>query len=140
VTQGLLCVLHWCMMDVRFKTPANFFICGQTQSGKSYLTRRILQNAEELFEPVPTKIIYCYWEYQKEFEELSPCVELIEGFPDDIGGLTRDHDNSLIVLDDLMSQCSSDQRAVDLFTCGSHHMGVSVLYLTQNLFEHVKRA
>jgi hypothetical protein len=59
---------------------------------------------------------------------------MIEGFPDDIGSLTGGHENSLIVLDDLMSQCSSDQRAVDLFTRGSHHMGVSVLYLTQNLF------
>jgi hypothetical protein len=121
-------------MDVRFRTPANFFICGQTQSGKSHLTRRIRRYAEELFDPVPTKIIYCYGEYQKEFEELSPNVEMIEGFPDDIGGLTKDHRNSLIVLDDLMSQCSSDQRAVDLFTRGSHHMRVSVLYLTQNLF------
>jgi hypothetical protein len=121
-------------MDVRFRTPANFFICGQTQSGKSHLTRHILRYAEELFDPVPTKIIYCYGEYQKEFEELSPDVEMIEGFPNDIGGLTKDHSNSLIVLDDLMSQCSNDQRAVDLFTRGSHHMGVSVLYLTQNLF------
>ena len=131
---GLLCVPRGCVMDVRFRTPANFFICGQTQSGKSYLTRRILQNMGELFEPVPTKIMYCYGEYQKEFGELSPSVEMIEGFPDDIGSLTRGHENSLIVLDDLMSQCSSDQRAVDLFTRGSHHMGVSVLYLTQNLF------
>ena len=132
--QGLLCVLYGNVMDVRFRTPANFFICGQTQSGKSHLTRHILRNAGELFDPVPTKIIYCYGEYQKEFEELSPSVEMIEGFPDDIGSLTRGHKNSLIVLDDLMSQCSSDQRAVDLFTRGSHHMGVSVLYLTQNLF------
>jgi hypothetical protein len=121
-------------MDVRFRTPANFFICGQTQSGKSYLTRRILQNARELFDSASTKIIYCYGEYQKEFEELSPCVEMIEGFPDDIGSLTRGHENSLILLDFLMSQSSSDQRAVDLFTRGSHHMGVSVLYQTQNLF------
>jgi hypothetical protein len=131
---GLLCIPRGCVMDVRFKTPANFFICGQTQSGKSYLTRRILQNMGELFDPVPTKIIYCYGEYQKKFGELSPSVEMIEGFPDDIGSLTRGHENSLIVLDDSMSQCSSDQRAVDLFTRGSHHMGVSVLYLTQNLF------
>ena len=127
-------VVHVNTMDVRFRTPANFFICGQTQSGKSYLTRRILRNARELFDPAPTKIIYCYGEYQKEFGELSPSVEMIEGFPDDIGSLTGGHENSLIVLDDLMSQCSSDQRAVDLFTRGSHHMGVSVLYLTQNLF------
>jgi hypothetical protein len=121
-------------MDVRFRTPANFFICGQTQSGKSHLTRHILRYAEELFDPVPTKIIYCYGEYQKELEELSPDVEMIEGFPNDIGVLTKDHSNSLIVLDDLMSQCSNDQRAVDLFTRGSHHTGVPVLYLTQNLF------
>ena len=85
-------------MDVRFRTPANFFICGQTQSGKSYLTRCILQNMGELFDPVPTKIIYCYGEYQKEFGELSPSVEMIEGFPDDIGSLTRGNENSLIVL------------------------------------------
>ena len=109
---GLLCVSYGDVMDVRFRTPANFFICGQTQSGKSYLTRRILQNAGELFEPVPTKIIYCYGEYQKEFEELSPCVEMIEGFPDNISSLTRGHENSLIVLDDLMSQCSACRGSV----------------------------
>ena len=33
-----------------------------------------------------------------------------------------------------MSQCSNDQRVVDLFTRGSHHRGISVLYLAQNLF------
>jgi hypothetical protein len=33
-----------------------------------------------------------------------------------------------------MSQCSNDPRVADLFTRGSHHRGVSVLYLTQNLF------
>ena len=44
------------------------------------------------------------------------------------------HDNSLIVLDDLMSQCSNDSRVADLFTRGSHHRGISVMYLTQNLF------
>ena len=48
--------------------------------------------------------------------------------------LTKGHDNSLIVLDDLMSQCSNDPRVADLFTRGSHHRGISVLYLTQNLF------
>lgn len=44
------------------------------------------------------------------------------------------HDNPLIVLDDLMSQFSHDQRVSDLFTRGSHHHGMSVFYLTQNLF------
>ena len=81
-----------------------------------------------------TKIIYCYGEYQKKFDELPPNVELMEGFPDNLNDMVRGHDHSLVVLDDLMSQCSNDQRVADLFTRGFHHRGISVLYLTQNLF------
>ena len=33
-----------------------------------------------------------------------------------------------------MSQCSNDTRVSDLFTRGSHHRGISVFFLTQNLF------
>ena len=71
---------------------------------------------EKLFYPIPTKIIYCYGEYQKEFDEFSPNVKLVGGFPDNLSDMVRDHDNSLIVLDDLMSHCSNDQRVADLFT------------------------
>ena len=120
-------------MDVRFRTPANFYICGQSQSGKSYLVRSMLKHVEELFYPVPTKVIYCYGEYQKEFDELSN-IDLVEGFPHDLYELTKGHDNTLVVLDDLMSKCCNDQRVSDLFTRGSQHRGISVLYLTQNLF------
>ena len=78
-------------------------------------------------------VIYCYGEYQKEFDELRG-VDFIEGFPQDLNELTQGHDQTLLVLDDLMSECSKDQRVSDLFTRGSHHKGISVLYLTQNLF------
>ena len=94
----------------------------------------MLRHLEELFYPVPTKIIYCYGEYQREFDELPPNVELMEGFPDNLSDMVHGHDNSLIVLDDLMSQCSNDQRVADLFTHNSHHRGISILYLTQHLF------
>ena len=89
----------------------------------------------ELFHPVPTKIIYCYGEYQKEFDELEmPNIRLVEGFPNDLYALTNGHENSLVVLDNMMSDCSNDQRVSDLFTRGSYHRGISVLYLTRNLF------
>ena len=58
-------VVHMNPMDVRFRTPANYYICGQSQSGKSHLVRSMLDNLEELFYPVPTKILYCYGEHQK---------------------------------------------------------------------------
>ena len=127
-------IFYFVTMDVRFKTPANFFVCGQTQCGKSYMDRRMLNHLEEMFHPLPTKTIYCYGEYQKEFDEFPSNVELLEGFPNNLSELTKGHDNSLIVLDDLMSQCSNDPCVADLFTRGSHHRGISVLYLTQNLF------
>ncbi len=40
-------IFYLAAMDVRFKTPANFYICGQTQSGKSYFVRRMLNDLEE---------------------------------------------------------------------------------------------
>ena len=73
-------------------------------------------------------------EYQKKFDELPSNVELMEGFPDNLSDMVRGHDHSLVVLDDLMSQYSNDQRVADLFTRGSHHRGISVLYLMKNLF------
>ncbi len=124
-------------MDVRFRTPANYYICGQSQSGKSHLVRSMLDNLEELFYPVPTKILYCYGEHQKEFDDLSqklPNIEFVDGFPNDLYASVEGHNKSLVILDDLMSQCSNDTRVSDLFTRGSHHRGISVFFLTQNLF------
>ena len=74
-------------MDVRFKVPSNFYISGQSQCGKSYLVRRLLSYLNELFHPVPSKVIYCYGEYQKEFDELHG-VDFIEGFPQDLNEIT----------------------------------------------------
>jgi ABC-type polar amino acid transport system ATPase subunit len=58
-------VLQMNTMDVRFLTHANYYICGQSQSGKSHLVRSMLDNLEELFYPVPTKILYFLCENQK---------------------------------------------------------------------------
>ncbi len=68
------------------------------------MVHRMLNHLEELFHPVPSKIVYCYGEYQNQFDEFHPDVELIQGFPNNVNELTKGHDNSLIVLDDLMFQ------------------------------------
>ena len=94
----------------------------------------MLRYLEELFYPIPKKTIYCYGEYQKEFDQLPPNLELVEGFPDNLNDMVRGHNHSLVVLDDLMMQCSKDQRIAYLFMRGSHHRGISVVYLSQNLF------
>ena len=42
------------------------------------------------------------------------------------------------VFDDLMTEAKCDQRVADLFTKGSHHRNISIVYLTQNLFPQGK--
>lgn len=38
----------------------------------------------------------------------------------------------LVILDDLMRE--ADKNVVDLFTKGSHHFNISVMFVTQNIF------
>ena len=45
---------------------------------------------------------------------------------------------NLLVFDDPMTEAKCDQRIADLFTKGSHHRNISVVYLTQNLFPQGK--
>ena len=84
--------------------------------------------------PVPAKTIYCYGEYRKEFDELPLNMELVEGFPDHLKDMVHGHNHSLLVLDDLMLQCSNDQHVADLFVQGSHHRRIPVVHLMQNVF------
>ena len=44
-------------------------------------------------------------------------------------------ERNLIILDDLMTEAKCDQRIANLFTKGSHHRNISIVYLTQNVFQ-----
>ena len=46
--------------------------------------------------------------------------------------------HNLIIFDDLMTEAKCDQRIADLFTKGSHHRNISIVYLTQNVFPQGK--
>ena len=43
-----------------------------------------------------------------------------------------------IILDDVMSDAMSDSNVADLFTKGSHHLNLSVIFMVQNLFKQGK--
>jgi hypothetical protein len=69
-----------------------------------------------------------------------PGIEFNQGIPDDIDN--ADYldvsQRNLIVLDDLMAQSSKDKRIADLFTKGSHHRNLSIIYIVQNIFHQGK--
>ncbi len=41
---------------------------------------------------------------------------------------------NLVVIDDLMTELSGDARVMNMFTKGSHHRNMSVVFIVQNLF------
>ena len=116
-------------MDVRLKHPFTCTIAGPTGSGKTQFVFRMIKNVNELINPPPEKILYCYGEFQPIFAEL-PDVEFHEGLPE-IGRFDGRR-RVLLIIDDLMNE--ADQNVCNLFTKLSHHRNVSVVFITQNLF------
>ena len=67
-----------------------------------------------------------------------PHIEFVEGIP---RALEQDSyfdvkKQNLIVFDDQMIDASKEKRIVNLFTRGSHHRNISVIYILQNIFHH----
>ena len=64
----------------------------------------------------------------------------MHSIPDDINSpqFINPGKRNLIIFDDLMTEAKCDQRIADLFTKGSHHKNISIVYLTQNVFPQGK--
>ena len=123
----------------RFKHPFTCIISGPTGSGKSSFCIKLLQNLES----VSTEARFdggILWYYGE-----SNAVPRV-----DIGrkiqfreGVTSDFTNEgnrpcLIILDDLLHEAYSEE-VCKLFTKGSHHRNISVILITQNLFQQAKQ-
>ena len=127
----------------RFEHPLTSMIAGMTRSGKTAWVRSLLQQASETIYSPPERIVWCYSQQQPVYTELlvaMPHIEFIKGIPT---ALEQDsyfdvNKRNLIVFDDQMIDASKDKRIVNLFTRGSHHRSLSVIYIVQNLFHQGK--
>jgi hypothetical protein len=59
-------------------------------------------------------------------------AKLIRGWPENASELILD--DSLVIVDDLMTEVGGSKQLSDLFTRGSHHRKLSIVWLTQNVF------
>lgn len=78
------------------------------------------------------RIMFYYSEWQSGYSEYGKNVEFLEGLPQN-SDFNDDKRPKLIVIDDLMRE-SSNNAIVDLFTKGSHHKNISVMFISQNIF------
>jgi hypothetical protein len=122
-----------------FKHPFTCIAAGPTSSGKTVLVRRILKHHKSIihFKGMSIeklKVIWAYGQWQNLYEEEIPNVEFryVEGLPSEEEILSdKPH---IIIIDDLMSELGSDKKLTNLFTKGSHHNDISVIFISQNIF------
>jgi hypothetical protein len=83
-----------------------------------------------LVEPRIEEVIYCLPRGQPFINRFPKYVKIFEGVPD--FEKFSDCKKRLLILDDLMN--TATQNVVDLFTKGSHHFNISIIFIMQNLF------
>ena len=69
-----------------------------------------------------------------------PTIEFVKGIPESLenDSFLDVNIRNLIVLHDQMIKAEKDNRIVNLFTKGSHHRNLNVIYIVQNLFHQGK--
>jgi hypothetical protein len=113
--------------------PFTCVISGPTGCGKTSLVKDILEKP-----PItPQNILWLYAEDQPLYHTVKN-VKFHKGIPDDLEQLFDPKYSSLLIIDDLMIQGSSDPRITRLFSVGSSHRNLSIIFIVHNLFDKGK--
>lgn len=122
-----------------FITPFTCIIQGATGTGKTHFVKRVLDNQKVMFQTPPAKVVYFYAVDQPLFKSMKNVI-FHKGIPDKFESFADYPNHTLFVLDDVMIKALNDPKVAELFTVGSHHMNISVFFLSHNLFHQGKMA
>jgi len=120
-------------MTLPLRHPFTALVAGPTMCGKTHFVFTLIENVNVMIDPPPRRIVYCYGEYQQLFDKYVD-VDFRQDLPD-----LKDFDGRgpvLLIVDDLMNE--TDETVANLFTNGTHHRNISVVFLVQNLFHKNK--
>ena len=123
------------MCTIPFSMPSNFLVVGRSRSGKSEFIKKMIIEAKNMFDPPPSRILYCYSTWSDGYEELEDKVEFRPNIPsnEELTDWWREHrKETLLVLDDYMH--SINEEISKLFCITSHHAHVSCMVTIQNMF------
>ena len=118
-------IIHW-------KHLWTSIIAGQTGRGKSMFVKNFVKYITQMSDTPFDRIIVYYAEWQGGYLDYGKNIEFVEGLPQssDFASYSQP---KLIICDDLMGE-SSNSSIIDIFSRGSHHRNLSVIFITQNLF------
>ena len=122
------------IMDARLQSSFTAMVVGPTGCGKTELLLSLTANAKRVANPHPIEIDYCYGIWQERFGKLTG-VNFHNGMINmedryEVGGQNR-----WLIIDDLADELVGTKKLNKLFTKQSHHLNVSVILVTRNLFQ-----
>jgi hypothetical protein len=129
-------LLHVPLCNLQFKHPFTMIVAGPTGSGKTMIVRHILESWKILIN-INVKNLKVLWYHGQHQELHNEDIKNIETIY--INGKPHDKDietfkPNIIVVDDLMDELRNDDTLAKIFTRGSHHNNICIIYIIQNLF------
>lgn len=127
-----------------FPLRTNFALCiaGPSGSGKTALCVKMLNNADVFFDKKFAKITWILGNVNAKPKGMKKSVEqdveFVDEMPQEFVNDTAG-ESVLYILDDSMFE-AQNKNVANLLTKGRHHQGISVIYVTQNLFHQSKYA
>ena len=124
-------------VDSRIEKPFRLLIGGGSGTGKTTFLQKLINQGH--FSSPFDKIIYCYPDYLIDPPiDFDPIVEFRPGVGD-LEFYSSLPKNTLIVLDDLMSECGESKDIMKLFSVIARKRELSVIFLVQNMFDKSKQ-
>lgn len=120
---------------LKWKHPFTCILAGPSGSGKTSFVLKLVN--EKIIDVKIKRIIWCCNRYSRPNpKELNMLKSTTVIFRNDIPNFEivgKNRTPTLYVIDDLMHDCYN-KRISEVFTRGSHHLGISVILITQNVF------
>ena len=129
-------------IDVQLKDPFSMLMAGERGAGKTTFTKKLLKEENWLIHPTPQRVIWCYAKQQpnllSDLKKILPAIEYVQDIPSEMDSMFDRSVNNLMIFCNMMDEVTQDKRISQLFTRGRHD-NLSVIYLTQYLFDKTQR-
>ena len=123
--------------DSKLEKPFRLIVGGGSGSGKTEFVKRLVN--ESHFSSPFDKIVYCYPEYlcdvPAEFDQI---VEYQPGLCE-LAYFAALPKNSLVILDDMMSECGNSDAIMKLFSVVARKRNLSLIFIVQNVYDKTKQ-
>ena len=123
--------------------PSRMLVAGPTTSGKSWFLAKMIEHRSSVYNCSFDRIIYfsphCLTggqdNYIASLRKFFPNLELSANLPNvDELNIVADDSHKLFLIDDFMQPFNNSKAAFKLLTIDSHHLKITVIVTTHNLF------